>query len=335
MTETTTGASTPTDTVVETTGTTVPEAVAAALGQLGVTRERVEVEVLAGGSRPVPGERISGSGQARVRVRLIDEYSAAVRELLEEVLIRMEIPAKVNVRPATGVVPPVEGAKEPVILDISGEDLGLLIGWRGENLRALQTVLNLMTGDNEAEGRRCILDVERYRARREDQVKELALRLAHRVKRTGEKYVLDPMQAYERRVVHVTLQEDAGVRTESTGADPARRITIHPTGPAQPDLPEPAFPRRTFDRGSERPGPGRFGDRGGFGGGGFDRRPGGGGFDRGPGGGGFDRRPGGGGFNRGPGGGGFNRGPGGGGFDRGPGGGGFDRGPGDRGPVGR
>src|SRR6266851_8979755 len=123
-----------------------------------------------------------------------------------------------------------------------------------------------MMGDNEADGRRLILDVERYRARREEQVRELALRLAHRVKRTGQKYTLDPMQAYERRVIHVTLETDEGVRTESTGVDPARRITIHPTGPAQGG-PEEAF--HGIPRGPRQPGRGGFGggDRGGYGGG--------------------------------------------------------------------
>jgi spoIIIJ-associated protein len=123
-----------------------------------------------------------------------------------------------------------------MILEVSGDDLGLLIGWRGETLRALQTTLNLMMGDEpqpEGHGRRLILDVERYRARREDQVRELAQRLADRVKASGERYTLDPMHAYERRIIHLTLQDDAGVRTESSGHEPARRVVIHPTGPPQ------------------------------------------------------------------------------------------------------
>lgn len=258
---------------VEATGSSIPEAVSTALAQLGVDRDRAEVEVLSGGSRPVPGERLANAGQVKVRVRVLDEYAAKARFLLEELLIRMEIAAKVSVRRSQPSQREADTGKHPVVLDISGDDLGLLIGWRGENLRALQTVLNLMTGDNEAEGRRLILDVERYRARREEQVRELALRLAHRVKRTGQAYTLDPMQAYERRVVHITLESDEGVRTESTGAEPSRRITIHPTGPAQTDLPEPPEWRRGGGYGRER-------DRGGYGGGrgggwrdGGDRRP--------------------------------------------------------------
>ena len=216
--------------MMEAQGSTIEEAVARALSELGITRDEAEVEVLAGGTRRVPGERLS-AGTARVRVYRINEQAMRARAMLEELLTRMEIPCRVSVRRGGQTL---SGAPGPVILDISGDDLGLLIGWRGETLRALQTVLNLMLGEDEdGEGRRVVLDVERYRARREDQVRELAVRLASRVKRSGERYALDPMHAYERRVVHMTLAEDDGVRTESSGREPARRVVIHPTGPPQ------------------------------------------------------------------------------------------------------
>jgi spoIIIJ-associated protein len=266
---------------VEATGQTVNEAVTRALDELGISRDEAEIEVLAEGTRPVPGERITGA-QAKVRVRRMDAYSAKGRALLEELLTRMEVVARVTVRRA-GAGRGVEPGQEPVILDISGDDLGLLIGWRGENLRALQTVLNLMMGDNEAEGRRLILDVERYRARREERVRELALRVAHRVKRTGERMTLEPMHAYERRVVHISLQDDEGVRTESTGAEPARRVTIHPTGPAQGGPPLPEERGGTFHGIPRGPRPGGFrGGRPGGGPGGGGPRGGRPGYDRGP-----------------------------------------------------
>jgi spoIIIJ-associated protein len=217
------------DEVVEAQGATIEEAVSAALSRLSISRDQAEVEVLFAGARPVAGERLAAS-QARVRVRRIDEHTARARGLAEELLTRMEIPCRVTVRRGSGRD---DGEPAPVILDISGDDLGLLIGWRGETLRALQTTLNLMMGEEGEEGRRVILDVERYRARREEQVRELALRLAARVKRSGERYTLDPMHAYERRVIHLTLAEDPDVRTESSGREPARRVVIHPTGPAQ------------------------------------------------------------------------------------------------------
>ncbi len=218
---------------VEARGATIEEAVSNALSQLGATREQVEVQVLSPESRALPGERLS-TGERRVRVYRIDEHAANARALLEELLTRMEVPCRVSVRRGTGTA--VSGG--PVILDIAGDDLGLLIGWRGETLRSLQTALNLMIGEEGVESRRVILDVERYRARREDQVRELAERLAMRVKRTGEAYTLDPMHAYERRVIHMTLAGDPGVTTESSGQEPARRVVINPTGPAQGGPPE-------------------------------------------------------------------------------------------------
>ncbi len=226
------------DEIVETRGATIEEAVSAALSRLGITRDQAEVEVLSGGARPVPGERLSS--EARVRVQRIDEQTVRARGLAEELLTRMEIPCRVSVRRAPERDNPDE--PRPIMLDISGDDLGLLIGWRGETLRALQTTINLMMGEESPESRRVILDVERYRARREDQVRELALRLADRVKRSGERYSLDPMHAYERRVIHLTLADDPGVRTESSGREPARRVVIHPTGPAQGG-PEPRYSR--------------------------------------------------------------------------------------------
>ena len=217
----------------EGTGASVDEAIAQALAALGATADEVVVETLTrGGARPVPGEFLTSS-QARVRVSRIDEHTAKGRALLVDLLREMEIPARVSVRRGTS---PRAGEDEaPMILEVSGDDLGLLIGWRGETLRALQTTLNLMMGEDgpEGPGRRLILDVERYRARREEQVRELAQRLAERVKASGERYTLDPMHAYERRIIHLTLQDDPGVRTESSGHEPARRVVIHATGPAQ------------------------------------------------------------------------------------------------------
>lgn len=228
---------------VEGTGNTVDEATANALRELGAGRDEVVVEVLSrGGTRPVPGEYLTSS-QAKVRVGRIDEHTARGRELLAALLEQMEIPARVSVR--RGTSPRAGETEAPMILEVSGDDLGLLIGWRGETLRALQTTVNLMMGEDEAAApnRRLILDVERYRARREEQVRELAQRLADRVKASGERYTLDPMHAYERRIIHLTLQDDPGVRTESSGYEPARRVVIHPTGPAQGG-PPPSRPDR-------------------------------------------------------------------------------------------
>ncbi|HAW11078.1 MAG TPA: hypothetical protein DCX12_08470, partial [Chloroflexi bacterium] len=156
-------------TSVETSGVTVEEAIAAALTELGAGAADVAVEVLSRPARVLPGERVSAAAEARVRVAKLDENTARARATLAELLERMGIAARIAARRAAATP---GGAPAPPLLDISGDDLGLLIGWRGETLRALQTVVNLMMGDAEqASGRRVILDVERYRARREEQVR--------------------------------------------------------------------------------------------------------------------------------------------------------------------
>lgn len=205
------------------------------LAQLGIGADDALVEVVSQGATPVPGEQLSSS-RTVVRVSRVEPHIAQGRDLLVQLLDWMQIPARVSLRRAAGSGR--EGAPlPPVILDVAGDDLGLLIGWRGETLRALQTVLNLMVDQaverSETGTPRLIVDVERYRARREDHVRELALRLASRVRRSGERYTLDPMHAYERRIVHIALEDDPSVRVESIGEEPARRIVIHPTGPAQ------------------------------------------------------------------------------------------------------
>lgn len=240
-------------------GANVDAAVDAALAELGIGRDEADVEIVSAGVRAVPGERLSAGGEAVVRVRRVDPRIGRARSLLAELLDRMDIPATVTIR-RTARRGAGHERPTPGILDVSGDDLGLLIGWRGETLRSLQTVVNLMMGDDGEDesdaSSRIVVDVERYRARREDQVRELAQRLAHRVKRSGERYTMDPMQAYERRAVHMALEADAGVRTESSGRDPVRRVIIHPTGPPQTDLPEraPGERERPFDRGGRRRG---------------------------------------------------------------------------------
>src|SRR6184192_3654161 len=120
----------------------------------------------------------------------------AAKGLVEGLLKHMGVRAQVSVQ--TG--------SDPITLDISGRDLGALIGWRGETLRALQAVTNVMVGKHLAEGERVIVDVERYRQRREHTVREIAIRAARQVKMTGDAITLDAMQPFERRAIHLALE---------------------------------------------------------------------------------------------------------------------------------
>ncbi|MGH7665720.1 MAG: protein jag [Candidatus Dormibacteria bacterium] len=214
-------------------GATVPEAMAAACGAAGLDPAEVLVEVLSPGGAAVPGERISGT-LARVAVEPIPADGLRGRKNLETILRLMDIEANVQlqrVRPDTpgSTVPP------PLLLEVEGMDLGVLIGWRGESLRALQTVVNLMLGENGAGtgAPRLIVDVAHYRRRREQTVAQMAARMAAGVARSGRAVTLEPMQPYERRAVHLALADDPSVSTESVGLDADRRVVIRPAGEPQ------------------------------------------------------------------------------------------------------
>jgi len=218
-------------------GPTVEEATLAACRAGGLDRDGVMVEVVSEGGSAVPGERISGSA-ARVLVQPIPPEGLLGKRNLETILRLMEIEAEVHVHPArsSASVPGERPDAVPLLLEVEGFDLGILIGWRGESLRALQTVLNLMLGESSLTpgAPRLIVDVAKYRQRREHTVTQMALRMAAGVVRSGHPVTLEPMQPYERRAVHLALADDPSVSTESTGTDAERRVTIRPSGEAGP-----------------------------------------------------------------------------------------------------
>ena len=204
-------------------GRTLDEAVDAALIEIGESRRNVDVKVISEG----PEETV-------VEVSVVDHASTTTdavpangkaevaRALVEDLLKHMGVRAQVTVRPGS----------DPITLDISGRDLGVLIGWRGETLRALQSVTNVMVGRYLSEGERIIVDVERYRQRREHTVREIALRAARQVKMTGDAITLDAMQPFERRAIHLALEGDAEVTSSSIGEEPERRVVVGLRKPA-------------------------------------------------------------------------------------------------------
>jgi spoIIIJ-associated protein len=138
--------------------------------------------------------------------------------VLEELLRLMEVPGTVEI--ATG--------GETARLNVHGSDLGVLIGRRGEKLASLQHIVNLIVAKKEGEFHRIAVDVENYRGRREEQLRDVADRAAKRVLQTGKIIQLEPMPAIERRIVHMALVENPKVRTQSVGVEPNRRIVILP-----------------------------------------------------------------------------------------------------------
>jgi spoIIIJ-associated protein len=210
---------------VEAGGSTVDEAVERALEQLGLTREQVEIEVLS-----------DEEGEARVVVTpradddaAVDDPAEFAAQMLDRLLALMNVDADVSIRDAET---PGDGlGMANAVLDIEGEDLGLLIGRRGETLQSLQYLLNLMVGQQLGRQEFFTVDVEGYRRRREDSLNSLARRMADQVKRTGRPVVLEPMPANERRIIHLALSESRSVSTSSIGEGDDRKVSISPKQP--------------------------------------------------------------------------------------------------------
>ena len=207
-------------------GRTLDEAVDAALIELQESRRNVDVKILSETSEETIVEVTimdQGAPALGMTPAPTNGKAEAAKGLVEGLLKHMGVRAQVSVR--TG--------SDPITLDISGRDLGALIGWRGETLRALQAVTNVMVGKHLAEGERVIVDVERYRQRREHTVREIAMRAARQVKMTGDAITLDAMQPFERRAIHLALEGDPDVTSSGIGEEPERRVVVGPRKAAE------------------------------------------------------------------------------------------------------
>jgi spoIIIJ-associated protein len=205
-------------------GRTLDEAVDAALIELKESRRNVDVKVISESQEETIVEVvvIDPTAASATSPAPVNGKSEVARSLVEGLLKHMGVRAQVTVRQGS----------DPITLDVSGRDLGALIGWRGETLRALQSVTNVMVGRHLADGERIIVDVERYRQRREHTVREIAMRAARQVKMTGDAITLDAMQPFERRAIHLALEGDPDVTSGSIGEDPERRVVVGPRKPA-------------------------------------------------------------------------------------------------------
>jgi len=213
---------------IEITAKSEEEAVALALAELGLSRSEVEVIVVKKGKTGIFG---LGSGEVRVRVTPLgqqpkEEGDVAVmaKAVLENLLSLMEVPASVKQEE--------KGAddQDSIPLDVKGEDLGILIGRRGETLSALQYVVNLIISRRLKARVGVVVDVEGYRQRRHESLRLLARRLAEQVKSTGRSVTLEPMPASERRIIHLELRDNPDVTTQSMGLGEERKIAILPKG---------------------------------------------------------------------------------------------------------
>lgn len=242
---------------VEISAKTVDEAIDLGLSQLGLTRDQVEIEVVNPGRGGVLG---IGAEDARVRIVAVreepptdlpatsvegeaetpvpsaesvatlelpdPEIAELATELLQGLLDRMRVRAQVKVRVGDDLAE--EGEEPSLILDVTGNDLGILIGRRGETLRALQYMTRLMLSRNLERWEPVIVDVESYRVRRRRSLRQLASRMAERVAFSQQRVVLEAMPANERRIIHIALRDHPQVTTASIGEGDNRKVTILP-----------------------------------------------------------------------------------------------------------
>jgi spoIIIJ-associated protein len=187
------------------------------------------------GPRRVPGDRPSSRGVPPARVeRTIDpnrvdaEDEAAVKEIIKELLAHMGVVAEVMAIDNPSVLPMTEEDAPTIFIDIIGNDLGMLIGRRGDHLAQFQYLVNLLASKTLTDARRVVIDVEGYRTRREESLIGLAERVARQVARSGRPMLMEPMPANERRIIHLKLREHPGVYTESSGEGHNRRVEVLP-----------------------------------------------------------------------------------------------------------
>jgi spoIIIJ-associated protein len=203
----------------------VDEATRMALEQLGVSRDQVEITVIKKGKSGVLGV---GAEDARIKVELIEDEeeplssvdgAEAARMVLSETLRLMGITATVDVSRSSD-------PNEPVTLNIEGDDLGVLIGRRGQALSSLQYLVRLIVAEKLKKWVSINVDVDWYKKRHYESLKKLAFRLAEQVARRRRAVTMEPMPPDERRIIHITLADNPDVKTESTGEGEGRRVVI-------------------------------------------------------------------------------------------------------------
>ncbi len=200
---------------IEKKGKSVDEAISSALEELGVAIEEVDVEILEEPSRGLLG--IIGNKSALVRVNVKEKPAKLVEEKLIALLDGMKIDYELD---------KIEVQDGLIRINITGKDMGLLIGRKGETLNAVQFILGLIVNRSAKERIRVVLDVEDYRLRKEESLRNMAVNLSDKVKRTRRSVIMRPMSPHERRVIHTALQNDPEIVTFSQGEEPHRKVVI-------------------------------------------------------------------------------------------------------------
>jgi spoIIIJ-associated protein len=200
----------------EFTAKTVDEALTNAMIDLGTTAENLEYEVI---EKETSGFLGMFGKPAKIRVREKITLESKAKKFLSDVFSAMGIQAEIDLS--------YDEINTTLDINIKGDEMGVLIGKRGQTLDSLQYLVSLVVNKNNDEYIKIKLDTENYRARRKETLENLAKNIAYKVKRTRKPVSLEPMNPYERRIIHSALQNDKYVETYSEGEEPYRKVVIN------------------------------------------------------------------------------------------------------------
>ncbi len=195
---------------------TVEEALTNASMELGVASTELDYEVVEKGSSGFLG---IGAKPAIIKAKKKDSFLDEIQTYLDNLFKAMEVESKVTID--------YDKDEGVMNIDVAGPDMGILIGKRGQTLDALQYLISLFVNKKSESYIRVKLDTENYRQRRKDTLENLARNIAFKVKRTRRSFTLEPMNPYERRIIHSSLQNDKYVATRSEGEEPYRKVVVY------------------------------------------------------------------------------------------------------------
>ena len=194
---------------------TVNDAITEACKALGVTSDKLDYKVVEEGSNGFLG---IGAKDAQIEAAVKNSVSNVASDFLKAVFAAMNIRVVVDVK--------YNAENNEMNIDLSGDDMGVLIGKRGQTLDSLQYLVSLVVNKGNEDYIRVKVDTENYRERRKSTLENLAKNMAYKVKRTRRPLHLEPMNPYERRIIHSALQNDKFVTTHSEGEEPYRHVVI-------------------------------------------------------------------------------------------------------------
>lgn len=193
----------------------VEEAVTQALIQLGITSDQLEYEVVDKGSSGILG---IGSRPAVIKAKKKFSLEGTAKDFLSDIFRTMDMEVQVDIQ--------YHEEEKTMDIDLKGDDMGILIGKRGQTLDSIQYLTSLVVNKYTSEYVRVKVDIENYRERRKETLETLAKNISYKVKRTKKPVALEPMNPYERRIIHSALQGDRYVITRSEGEEPFRHVVI-------------------------------------------------------------------------------------------------------------